>query len=333
MKTRIVDVVGYQGNSMRLFFGIKLPELLQGSVNSLIKKLKVTNHKANVRWTRPENLHLTLQFLGSLTATQMITLQREVKKQVQGVMPFMLTINSVALFPSEKRPKVLALQIDHTPELSHLVQQIQKAIKTCAMNTDERHFIPHITIGRAHHSGTLLHMRLLPFTSVSFEVNSFSLFESIATDDGRIYQQQEQIHLTAEQEYDYFDHEADIGIIGRGNHLEWSFIAAAKAMFAIMTDLKAVQPVETESLEFIESDIEIALVTWLNLLINRGAAKNMVFCEFQLTRQHDKWQGIAKGEKWHTDLERGTEVKGATLTQLSVLQKGHIWEARCVVDV
>lgn len=318
---------------MRLFFGIKLPELLQISVSSLLKKLKIANSNANIRWTKPQNLHITIQFLGSLTATQMITLLREVKKQVQGIMPFMLTLNNIELFPSAKRAKIIALHVERTPELTRLVQQVQKAIKNCAMSTDQRHFIPHITIGRAHHSATLQHMRLLPFSSVSLEVDSFSLLESIATDDGRIYQQQEQIYLTAEHEYDYFDHEADIGIIGRGNNLEWSFIAAARAVFAVMTDLETVQPVETEILEFIESDNDIALVIWLNLLINRSAVKNMIFCEFQLTRQLDKWQGIARGENWRADLERGTEVKGATLTELSVIQKGRIWEARCVIDV
>jgi protein archease len=44
-------------------------------------------------------------------------------------------------------------------------------------------------------------------------------------------------------------------------------------------------------------------------------------------------RGSAEGEPWRAGLERGVEVKGATLTGLEVKQRDGIWEARCVVDV
>jgi SHS2 domain-containing protein len=45
------------------------------------------------------------------------------------------------------------------------------------------------------------------------------------------------------------------------------------------------------------------------------------------------WKVEARGEPWREELERGTEVKGATLTMLSVRHSESGWEARCVVDV
>ena len=45
------------------------------------------------------------------------------------------------------------------------------------------------------------------------------------------------------------------------------------------------------------------------------------------------WHGVARGERWRDELARGTEVKGATLTALSVRHSDAGWEARCVVDV
>jgi SHS2 domain-containing protein len=59
----------------------------------------------------------------------------------------------------------------------------------------------------------------------------------------------------------------------------------------------------------------------------------MVFAEFRLERDGVVWRGSATGERWRRDLERGTEVKGATLTLLKVGQSGNEWDARCVVDV
>ncbi|MGZ5662035.1 MAG: archease, partial [Usitatibacter sp.] len=50
-------------------------------------------------------------------------------------------------------------------------------------------------------------------------------------------------------------------------------------------------------------------------------------------RAGPRWLGEAWGEPWREGLERGTEVKGATLTMLSVKRAGGLWEARCVVDV
>ncbi|MBS0484626.1 MAG: archease, partial [Proteobacteria bacterium] len=58
----------------------------------------------------------------------------------------------------------------------------------------------------------------------------------------------------------YFEHDADIGIIGRGLTVEQSFEAAAHAVFAIITHIEEVQPVTVVAVEFEESDVELALV-------------------------------------------------------------------------
>ncbi len=137
----------------------------------------------------------------------------------------------------------------------------------------------------------------------------------------------------AGQCFDYFPHGADIGIIGRGETLEDCFEAAAEAVFALMADLSKVKPERTIQLQFRESDREIALVVWLNRLIAESKALGMVLCQFRLQRLGDDWTGDAHGEPWHRDLEPGVEVKGATLTMLSVAETEEGWEARCVVDV
>ncbi len=131
----------------------------------------------------------------------------------------------------------------------------------------------------------------------------------------------------------YFEHDADIGVIGRGATVEQAFEAAAQAVFAIITPVDVVQPQTTVSIEFEEADLELALVTWLNLLLGKSRELGMVFSRFHLRHQGNKWHGEVSGEKWNDSLERGVEVKGATLTMLSVKQTGATWETRCVVDV
>ena len=133
--------------------------------------------------------------------------------------------------------------------------------------------------------------------------------------------------------YAYFEHDADMGIVGRGKRIEEAFEHAATAMFAMMADPAQIRPQASVAIEFEEADAELALVTWLNLLLGQARSRALVFGRFRLRRDGDRWSGTAEGEPWRDGLERGVEVKGATLTGLAVTEKNGIWEARCVVDV
>lgn len=133
--------------------------------------------------------------------------------------------------------------------------------------------------------------------------------------------------------FSYFEHNADVGVIGRGETVEQAFEAAAQAVFAIMTNLDSVQPRDEMLIEFEEVDPEFALVIWINLLLGKARESGMVFNDFHLQRNGQQWRARIKGEKWHDGLERGVEVKGATFTMLAVRQEKGIWIAQCVVDV
>ncbi len=131
----------------------------------------------------------------------------------------------------------------------------------------------------------------------------------------------------------YFEHDADMGIVGRGVSIEEAFENAAKAVFAMMTNPAQVALHEKVDIEFEEADAELALVTWLNLLLGQARSRGLIFGRFQLRRDGALWSGWAEGEPWRDGLERGVEAKGATLTGLAVTQRDGAWEARCVVDV
>jgi SHS2 domain-containing protein len=137
----------------------------------------------------------------------------------------------------------------------------------------------------------------------------------------------------SETQYGYFDHDADIGIVGRGATVELAFEQAAAAVFAISADIAAIRGEEKVSFSFTEADPELALVTWINRLLAEARSRGLIFGRFRLARDGAEWHGEAWGEPWRGDLERGVEVKGATLTMLSVRESPGGWEARCVVDV
>jgi len=134
-------------------------------------------------------------------------------------------------------------------------------------------------------------------------------------------------------QFDYFEHDADVGVVGRGATLERAFVSGAQAVFSLITRLDDVQPRERVDVEFEEADAEFAFVTWINLLLARAQENGLVLGKFELERDGDRWRGRAWGEPWRADMERGIDVKGATLTMLSVARADGGWEARCIVDV
>ena len=139
--------------------------------------------------------------------------------------------------------------------------------------------------------------------------------------------------MCASAAYEYFDHDADVGVIGRGDSAAQAFVAAAQATFALTCDIASVAPRERIDVDFEEADPEFALVTWLNLLLARSSELGLALGRFELRRDGDRWIGAGWGEPWRDDIERRTQVKGATLTMLAVRGDGGRWEARCVVDV
>ena len=133
--------------------------------------------------------------------------------------------------------------------------------------------------------------------------------------------------------HEYFEHGADIGVVGRGATVEQAFERAAAATFAIMVEVQTVRPAMQVDVAFDEDDVELALVRWLNALLAQAREHGAVFCRFELQRDGARWRGRAFGERWTEAHTRGTEVKGATLTALCVRQDENGWQARCVVDV
>jgi SHS2 domain-containing protein len=133
--------------------------------------------------------------------------------------------------------------------------------------------------------------------------------------------------------YGYFDHDADVGVFGRGATIEQAFENAARATFALMWEPRVVAMRDEVEVEFAEADVELALVTWLNALLGQAAARHLALADFTLARDGSRWRGRARGEPWRDDLPRGTGVKGATLTALSVRPVDGGFDARCVVDV
>lgn len=131
----------------------------------------------------------------------------------------------------------------------------------------------------------------------------------------------------------YFEHGDNIGLIGRGDTLENSFIDAAFAMFALMANPANIHLREIITFEFAEENKEQAFLTWLNLLLTKAKEHNLILIDFRLIRDGTVWKATVSGEKWNESIERGMEVKQASQTMVSVEKIAHNWEAKCLLEV
>jgi SHS2 domain-containing protein len=143
------------------------------------------------------------------------------------------------------------------------------------------------------------------------------------------------MQIMTDAEWSHFPHVADIGVRGTGPTLEAAFEQAARALFAVVTDLAEIKPLSLVTVVCDAPNAPMLLVDWLNALIYQASMRDMLFSRFSVRIEADELLGEAWGER--IDLARhhpAVEPKGATFTELRVgqLREGG-WIAQCVVDV
>lgn len=135
--------------------------------------------------------------------------------------------------------------------------------------------------------------------------------------------------------YHYFDHDADIGIVGIGRSLPEAFAEAARAMFAVMADLQTVRPARSISVRCQARSREELLVAWLNALLAESEARHLGLCEFHVEQLSDTaLRSRARGEPWDPARHRlKAEVKAATYCMAEVVQEHDAYRCQCVIDI
>lgn len=135
-------------------------------------------------------------------------------------------------------------------------------------------------------------------------------------------------------EFETFEHDADIGVRGRGATLAEAFANAGRALSAVVTDPGAVRETLAVELACEAGDPESLFYDWMNALVFEMATRWAVFARYEVRIDGGRLSATAFGEP--VDVERhqpAVEVKGATWTALRVAQEAGGWLAQCVVDV
>ena len=90
--------------NIRSFIAIELPQEIIETIKKLQEHLR--NYGLNIRWMRPENMHLTLKFLGNITQKDIVPITGVLKTAADTTEPFHLRGQGLGIFPAINRPQI-----------------------------------------------------------------------------------------------------------------------------------------------------------------------------------------------------------------------------------
>lgn len=145
---------------MRLFVALEIPAAVRDNLAAQIKELRDSSAPLadkRPRWVRPESLHVTLKFIGEVSATKLDGI-RSALSAIRSDAPVDLQFRGLGFFPDEKYPRVLWAGLNASVNLAALAVDIERALEAQGIAPDKRAFTPHLTLARFEPPG--LHEKL-----------------------------------------------------------------------------------------------------------------------------------------------------------------------------
>jgi len=177
--------------TIRTFIAFELPESVISLLAGVQRELKTFRIRA--RWVRPENIHLTLKFLGNIHCGEVDKIAALMSDTVQGLAPITLSVRGVGVFPGVKRPRVIWVglggQIQLLVEMQRMLDENLAAI---GFQKENRAFKGHLTLGRVKQAVNpkLISQIIQEYAglqSEEFSVNQIFLYKSDLNPSGSVY--------------------------------------------------------------------------------------------------------------------------------------------------
>jgi 2'-5' RNA ligase len=170
--------------SERLFGALTLPEPIRATLAALPRPIE------GVSWTRTDQLHVTLRFLGDVPVSRIEPMIERLT--AIRVVPFILPLEGVGSFPPGRPPRVLWLGTGTGhPRLFQLRQRIDDAVLASGVDVDVRTFHPHVTLARCNDGAAAAATHWLhthrDFSAPPFRVEGFDLYASELRPSGAVY--------------------------------------------------------------------------------------------------------------------------------------------------
>ncbi|GIL16993.1 MAG: RNA 2',3'-cyclic phosphodiesterase [Oligoflexia bacterium] len=171
----------------RLFVALSASKGIEVQATQLIKKLKQGSDQKeiDVRWSRPENLHVTLLFLGETQESEIPKIKNAIQQVVDKLEPFSLKVENISAFPDVNSGRVVFIQVQRSQKILDLVTALEQSLGY----PESTNYVPHMTIGRLRNPKSVKDM-ISPFVRKKFgkiSVDEIILYESIQAGPYPVY--------------------------------------------------------------------------------------------------------------------------------------------------
>ncbi len=138
-------------SSVRVFIAITIDESIKSKVSELQNLLKKSS--ADVKWVKPQNLHLTLHFLGNVEEEKLPRYYQALENSVSSISPFLLRFEGLGVFPERGSPRVLWVGVKGgEKQYIRLHQELSSSLGQALLLKEKEikkdKISPHLTLGR-----------------------------------------------------------------------------------------------------------------------------------------------------------------------------------------
>lgn len=165
---------------------------------TFIKEISKT--EADVKLVEPENIHITIKFLGDTDEKYIDAIEKSIKDSIKDITPFSVTLKGTGVFPNKNNIKVLWVGITDTSRIETIARSIDTSLAPVGFKKEQRGFSAHLTVGRvktARNKDQLLRV-VEQFNKEEFttqEIRSIVLKKSELTPKGPIYTTVREVNL------------------------------------------------------------------------------------------------------------------------------------------
>ena len=182
----------------RIFIALKVEA--GNTLLNMISALKSGLKNDNIKWTNPDNIHITLAFLGDTDEKLIKPINSMLHNRCREASKFELSIRGAGVFRNMHDPRIIWTGIDPSDELIKLNDVIMNGLKELDIKLEDRAFKPHLTIGRIKHlnNSDKLADLIAQFQYSEIQlvpVNEVILFESILLQSGPVYKLLAKVNL------------------------------------------------------------------------------------------------------------------------------------------
>jgi len=173
--------------AIRSFIAVSISEGARRQIADLLDRLR-REPGVEVRWVRPELMHLTLAFLGDVSQDFLECAKARLVEVAQQHKAFTMQLKGLGAFPSPSCARVVWVGTEQgKDEVCTLQAGVVKALRSVGYQPERRPFSPHLTIGRQRIPGDVSRAVAVEFESEPFTVGRVVLFRSVLQPPGPVY--------------------------------------------------------------------------------------------------------------------------------------------------